>query len=132
MISKTIGYYPRRALLLGPAYQAGLLDPQTGAWRMHSGDTNPFLVQPVRLEFEHWLLKLRRPSKVGSDENAIEFLSIKLKADHDLTRDAAWNACKGKFPNLSNRRFISHVWPKGRESAGLEPHAPRGRKKQKP
>jgi hypothetical protein len=130
--SNAVGYYPRRALLLGPAYQAGLLDPQTGAWRRHSQDNNPFFVRPVRSQFEHWLLKFRRPSKVGSDKGAIEFLSVKLKADHNLTRNAAWNACKGEFPNLSKRRFISHVWPEGRKSAGLEPHAPSGRKRQKP
>jgi hypothetical protein len=92
--SNAVGYYPRRALRLG---EAGLFDRQTGAWRRHSQDNNPFFVRPVRSEFEHWLLKLRRPSKVGSDKNAIEFLSIKLNADHDLTRNAAWNACKESF-----------------------------------
>jgi hypothetical protein len=130
--SNAIGYYPRRALRLGPAHQAGLLNPETGAWRMHRGDTNPLSVRPIRSEFEHWLVKLRQPSKAGSEIKAVPFLSDKLKVNPDLTRKAAWTACKGEFPNLSERRFVSRVWPEARVNAGLERDAPAGRKKQKP
>jgi hypothetical protein len=125
--SNAVSYYPRRALPLGSAH----LNPQTGAWPMHRQDNNAFLVRPIRLEFERWLLKLRRPPKAGSETQAIAFLSTELEADRDLKRDDAWNACRIAFPNLSKRSFISHVWPQGRKKAGLEPHARGGRKRQK-
>jgi hypothetical protein len=126
--SNAVGYYPRRALPLGGA---GLFNRQTGAWRRHSQDNNPFFVQPIRSEFDRWLSRLRPISKAGSEARAIDFLSAKLEADHDLTRDNAWNACKGEFPRLSKRKFVSDVWPQARREAGLEPQAPAGRKRKK-
>jgi hypothetical protein len=130
--SNAVGYYPRRALSLGGAYHDGLLDPQTGAWRMSRRDGKPWFVRPIRSEFGAWLSKLRRPSKAGSETKAIGFLSEKLKVDRDLTRNDAWNACRNEFSNLSKRRFVSHVWPEARANAGLKRDAPAGRKKQKP
>jgi hypothetical protein len=131
VLSNVVPYYPRRALPLGRAVQNGLFDRQTGAWRIHTRDDNPFFLRPVRSDFDRWLLKLRQPSKAGSEKKAIDFLSEKLKADHDLKREDAWGACKSEFPTLSKRRFVSHVWPQARESAGLEPRGRGGRKKTK-
>jgi hypothetical protein len=128
VVSNAVRYYPRRAMDLGRP----LFDPMTGAWRMHRRDSHPFLVRPVRSDFERWLLQLRRPSKAGSESKAIEFLSPKLEADHDLKLDDAWSACQSNFPNLSKRRFRSHVWPEARTRAGLDSRAPAGRKKRRP
>jgi hypothetical protein len=67
VLSNAVGYYPRRALDLGSAFRAGRFDPQTGAWRMHSLEDNPFSVRLIRSEFERWLSKLPQPSKAGSE-----------------------------------------------------------------
>jgi len=129
--SNAVSYYPRKALELGRAVRARLFDPSTGAWLMHIRDDRPSFVRLIRSDFEGWLLKLRQPTKAGSETSAIEFLSVKLKADRDLLRNDAWSVCKSEFPNLSQRRFVSHVWPDARKNAGLPPLAPAGRKKQK-
>jgi hypothetical protein len=131
VLSNVVPYYPTRALPLGRAVQNGLFDLRTGAWRIYARDDNPWFLRLIRSDFDRWVLKLRQPSKAGSETKAIAFLSAKLKANHDFKREHAWSACKSEFPSLSNRRFVSHVWPQARESAGLEPLARSGRKRQK-
>jgi hypothetical protein len=127
--SNAVDYYPRRALDLGRAHRAGLFDPKTGDWRMHSRDDHPLRTRLIRSEFERWLSKLRQPSKAGQETKAIDFLSDKLKADPELARNDAWIACKNQFPTLSKRRFVYEVWPSARKNAGLEPHGSPGRKR---
>jgi hypothetical protein len=132
VISNDVGYYPRRALDLDRAHRAGLFDTKTGDWQIHSRDDRPLRIRLIRSEFERWLSKLRQPSKVGQETKAIDFLWAKLKADRDLVRKDCWIACKNQFPTLSNRRFVSVVWPSARKKAGLEPRARGGRRKRKP
>jgi hypothetical protein len=129
--SGAVGYYPRRALSFDRALRTGLFDWQTGAWRMHAGDDHPFFIRPIRSDFQRWLSRQRSPSRAGSETRAIAFLAERLRADHDLKREDAWKSCNSEFPNLSYRRFLSHVWPDARKNAGLQPLAPAGRKKQK-
>jgi hypothetical protein len=65
---------------------------------------------------------------IATQTNAITFLADILKVNRDMKRDDAWKACKVKFPELSERGFLSRVWPKARERAQLEPVARAGRK----
>ena len=65
------------------------------------------------------------------EREAMLLLTGVLRADPDMTRNAAWDYCRLKFQDLSGRGFERRIWPQAREEAGLErnarpgPHAKR-------
>src|SRR5262249_47209231 len=66
-------------------------------------------------------------SSAAAETRAITFLASRLKTNPNMRRDDAWRACHTKF-RLSERGFRQRVWPQARQTAGLEPTAPPGRK----
>jgi hypothetical protein len=78
----------------------------------------------------HQVLRLWPESRgsAATEANAIAFLADRLQANRNMRRDDAWTACKTKFPKLSERGFLSRVWPRARKRARLEPAARAGRK----
>jgi hypothetical protein len=52
IVDGTVRYYPPRAISLETAYRKGLFDSNTGAWRNHERDDNPFYVRVVCSDFE--------------------------------------------------------------------------------
>jgi hypothetical protein len=59
---------------------------------------------------------------------AVTHVAEKLATDPNRKFDDAWKDCKKAFPALSGREFRFYVWPQARTAAGLERHAPPGRK----
>jgi hypothetical protein len=133
VVDASVGYYPRRAVSLETQYRKGLLDLETGALRMSHRDDNPWYIRVVASDFERQFPQRRGSSTIGGEKKAIAFLADRLKTDHNMRRDGAWEACREQFPKMSERGFRFRVWPQAREAAGLEPSASAGRKpKRKP
>ena len=63
------------------------------------------------------------------ETRAIALLKERLEAEKHMTRERAFEACRERFPTLSERGFRSRVWPEARKAAGLDPKAPSGRKR---
>jgi hypothetical protein len=73
------------------------------------------------------------PATAGQETKAINALTEYLKsvpkeARTHVTRDKAWAWCREQRFSISWRGFQSHVWPEARQGAGLQRHAPPGRK----
>jgi hypothetical protein len=128
MFSGSVGYYPRRAVSLETQYRKGLLDPETGALRISYRDANPWYIRPIASDLERQFPQRRGPSTAGGEEKAISFLGDRLRTDPNMKRDDAWATCRAEFPTLSQRGFLSRVWPRAREDAGLPATAAKGRK----
>jgi|SRR6516162_7420096 len=99
-------------------------------------------VQIDRPSFEEWIksnaieYSAAEDAKVGpyrtlkseDERKAVDLLAERLRTDHNMKRDDAWEICRTAFPKLSERGFINRVWPAARDVAGLEPTAPPGPK----
>jgi hypothetical protein len=88
--------------------------------------------RPELVTYVFWEDALRRwpqkPAKAGDETKAANLLAEHLKTDEHLAREEAFKICLKRFPNLTERGFRFRVWPKARETAGLAPVAPAGRK----
>jgi hypothetical protein len=62
------------------------------------------------------------------ETRAINSLAGKLKANPDMKRGDALDACRKEFSNLTGRRFQFHIWPQARKAADLKTAASPGRK----
>ena len=91
--------------------------------------------KPIFLRAEVIRLWRQRPgsAKASDETQAIAFVGDILKKNNDLRRGDAFNMCRERYRKLSGRGFLTRVWPRAREAAGLSPTAPPGPKpKQKP
>jgi hypothetical protein len=89
-------------------------------------------VQVDRRSFEEWIKSnaiehSEAPRAAKPDANyereAMLLLAGVLRADPDMTRNAAWDYCRLKFQDLRRRGFDRRIWPQAREEAGLERNA---------
>jgi hypothetical protein len=81
----------------------------------------------VPREWEY-LVSAAEASSTGDATKAATYLAEKLAIDPNMKFDDAWQDCKKAFPALSGREFRPYVWEQARKAAGLERHAPPGRK----
>jgi hypothetical protein len=76
-----------------------------------------------------WPPRSPEPTTAADETRAIALLKERLEADKHMTRERAFEACRERFPTLSERGFRSRVWPEARKAAGLDPKARSGRKR---
>jgi hypothetical protein len=85
---------------------------------------------------DHALLlwpQARSAATAGGEKRVTAILAEALKSNKNLRRDDAFNKCRELYPKLSQRGFLSRVWPRAREAAELSPLGSPGPKpKQKP
>jgi hypothetical protein len=118
MFSGSVGYYPRRAVSLETQHRSGLLDPETGLLRV-SHRERPWYIRVILSDFDQQFSERRSSSTADVGKNAVAFLAQQLNATPDMKRDDAWATCRTEFPKLSKRGFLSRIWPRARENAGL-------------
>ena len=73
--------------------------------------------------------KSSQVSTAKAESDAINYLTGKLKENHNLAKADAEAECK-QF-EITQRGFRDRVWPNARKDAGLSATAPAGRKRQK-
>ena len=68
---------------------------------------------------------------VAAEKAAREHVAARFRMDPNLTREDALVVAREVAPNLSENGFLTRVWPRARELAGLLAKAPPGRKSTK-
>jgi hypothetical protein len=109
-----------------PPYDPALVDKHRARWL----DEKRRFRKPIfsrHQVLQQWPERRELVTAVAETEATSHLVSL-LIDEPNIRRADAWKKLKQKFPKLSQRGFLSRIWVKARQNAGLESKARSGRK----